>query len=266
MATQDTASTEASATQQAAPGVSITIEKNGPYLVKGGVPLTEDAVVPAETGHHMEYRHVKDFDTGKVYALCRCGASKNKPFCDGSHTQINFDGTETADRAPYLARVEAYYGDELALLDDNRCAYARLCHREHGDVWRLTQIAEDDELKEEAVQASWHCPTGRLEHHDSKTGHIYEQEYDPSIVILEDPGEHCSGPLFVRGGIQLIGADGFEYEVRNRYALCRCGASPEKPFCDAVHDTIHFNDGSEALDGKWGDHDSSFDETAKLDE
>jgi hypothetical protein len=51
-----------------------------------------------------------------------------------------------------------------------------------------------------------------------------------------------SGPLWVHGGIGVIGADGFAYEVRNRVALCRCGASRNKPFCDGSHVSTGFND------------------------
>jgi CDGSH-type Zn-finger protein len=46
----------------------------------------------------------------------------------------------------------------------------------------------------------------------------------------------------VRGGIPVVGADGVTYEVRNRQALCRCGASSNKPFCDGSHASIGFKD------------------------
>lgn len=239
---------------------SISITPNGPYVVKGGVPLTEDAIVPSEDGHHLEYHHVKDYETQDEYHLCRCGASSHKPFCDGSHRRIDFDGTETADRAPYAERAQIYEGPTLDLADDNRCAYARLCHRKDGDVWTLTEEAEGGTLKNEAIAASWHCPTGRLTHRDNTDGKIYEQEFEPSIVILEDVGEGVSGPLFVRGNIPLYGADGFEYELRNRYALCRCGASTNKPFCDAAHVNEGFNDESPAFEGNWGKRDETFKE------
>jgi CDGSH-type Zn-finger protein len=42
--------------------------------------------------------------------------------------------------------------------------------------------------------------------------------------------------------VQLIGGDGFEYEIRNRVTLCRCGASQNKPFCDGTHVSISFSD------------------------
>lgn len=57
--------------------VTIQISKNGPYRVNGAVILkdAEGVVIPK---------------TADSIALCRCGGSKNKPFCDGSHGKINF--------------------------------------------------------------------------------------------------------------------------------------------------------------------------------
>lgn len=84
-----------------APEIKIT--KNGPYIVSGSVPLKEDTVVEAEDGGHLEYRTVKEYETQETYALCRCGGSKNKPYCDGTHVKIDFDGEEKASREPHLA-------------------------------------------------------------------------------------------------------------------------------------------------------------------
>ncbi len=50
---------------------NITVTGNGPYLVKGTVQLTD------ENGNQIEKK--------EVFALCRCGHSANKPFCDGAH-------------------------------------------------------------------------------------------------------------------------------------------------------------------------------------
>lgn len=246
-----------------AEAASITIVKDGPYIVKGAVPLGEDALVAAPEGDHMQYNRVRDYEVGGEYHLCRCGASAHKPFCDGTHEAAGFDGAETASRAPFDERADVYEGDALRLLDDNRCAFARLCHRREGDVWQLTEKG-GSELAQEAVAASWHCPTGRLEHHDRATGEVCEQTFEPSLVILQDTQKHASGPIFVRGGIPLVGADGHEYERRNRYALCRCGSSTDKPFCDAKHVIWEFNDGSPALEGQQGERDESFKELPAL--
>lgn len=242
---------------------SIKIVKDGPYIVNGGVPLKQDVVAEHEDGKSLEYRTVIEYNTKETYTLCRCGASKNKPYCDGEHAHIHFDGTETASKEPYLERAEVFEGPVFSLYDDGRCAYARLCHQKDGDVWTLTETVEgnDDEQVRETLIASCECPAGRLELHNNETGEVYEQEYEPSIIILEDQEEDVSGPLFVRGNIKLIGADGDEYEIRNRYALCRCGLSSIKPFCKAQHVTGQFEDGSDALEPKQerGKLDESFD-------
>ncbi|MRX83081.1 CDGSH iron-sulfur domain-containing protein [Eggerthella guodeyinii] len=221
--------------------MSITISHNGPYLVHGGIPLTQEVITPV--GGHREYRTALTFPLQETYALCRCGQTSTPPFCDGSHVAANFHGTETASRASFEERADIFPGPGVTLYDDNRCAFARFCHREDGDVWTLTELSGDERLKQEAVKESTDCPAGRLVHVDSETGAIYEPEFEPSIALLEDPEEGVSGPLYVRGGIPLVGVDGVEYELRNRYALCRCGASRNKPFCDAMHVTVGFEDG-----------------------
>ena len=66
------------------PDVQITLRENGPYLVKGPI-----ALVDADGNA---------YDTGgkEIVALCRCGASTNKPFCDGTHSKIGFAAAERA--------------------------------------------------------------------------------------------------------------------------------------------------------------------------
>ena len=221
--------------------MSITIVENGPYVVNGSAPLLEEAITPV--GGHREYRVRRTFPATQTYALCRCGRTKTPPFCDGSHVTAGFDGTETASRESFEERADVYPGPGAYLLDDNRCAFARFCHREDGDVWTLTELSGDERLKEEAIKASSDCPAGRLVHYDTADSTPYEPVLDPAISLLEDPEEGVSGPLYVRGGIPLISADGSTYELRNRYALCRCGASRNKPFCDAMHVSIGFSDG-----------------------
>ena len=84
------------------------------------------------------------------------------------------------------------------------------------------------------------CPSGRLVAWDKATRTPIEREWPVSIGLIEDPAEDCSGPIWLRGGITLIAADGFTYETRNRVTLCRCGQSQNKPFCDGTHAAIKF--------------------------
>lgn len=63
--------------------VTIKVRDNGSYLVSGKVEL-----IDAEGNR---------FETKERFSLCRCGASKNKPFCDGSHKEIGFQDATRAE-------------------------------------------------------------------------------------------------------------------------------------------------------------------------
>ena len=55
------------------------------------------------------------------------------------------------------------------------------------------------------------------------------------------------GPYIVTGEVELIDADGNKYPAERRMALCRCGASTEKPFCDGTHSKIGFQAAEKAV-------------------
>lgn len=218
----------------------IVIVKDGPYLVSGNVAISEKIIT--SKGRQNEFKEGRQLPQAESYALCRCGKTKTPPFCDGSHLHTHFDGKETASRANYLDRlVDVQQGPELDLLDDGRCAFARFCHRNAGSVWELIANSDDPDLKKEALIAACECPSGRLVAFD-KEGNQIESEVAPAIVILQDPQKQVSGPIAVLGRIPIESADGFLYEVRNRAALCRCGESSIKPFCDASHINAEYRD------------------------
>ncbi|MDF9867280.1 CDGSH-type Zn-finger protein [Bacilli bacterium PM5-3] len=216
----------------------IKIIKDGPYLVSKDIPLYERELV--EQDGLIVLKTIRKIDVDSDYALCRCGKSSNHPFCDGSHTKCEFDGTETAGFSKYEDRAELLEGETINLLDDNRCAFARFCHKENGDIWTLTENSNNPESKKQAVEAANQCPTGRLTIM-TLDGDLIEPELEPSISFIRDVPKHVDGGLFVTGNIPLESADNKLYETRNRYALCRCGASNDKPFCDAMHVSIKFN-------------------------
>ena len=64
----------------------ITVRPNGPYLVRGGIPLVRKSQVMSEYGEPLAWQDDGSVDSQDVYRLCRCGQSNSKPFCDGSHT------------------------------------------------------------------------------------------------------------------------------------------------------------------------------------
>ena len=93
----------------------IVIRKNGPYVVQGDVPLVCKSQVVSEYGDPITWKKEGTLEGGETYELCRCGHSREKPFCDGTHRKIGFDGTETADTTPTAERQVIYAGGALAL-------------------------------------------------------------------------------------------------------------------------------------------------------
>lgn len=214
--------------------LKIKVSKDGPYIVSGGVPLTVNTVVLDAKGVPHQWKPGKKYPIQETYELCRCGKSKTKPFCDGTHEHIDFDGTETASRQPYLSQAKVLNGPELTLIDlPDLCVHAGFCDRA-GGIWALTQYSDTPEARRIAIEEAANCPSGRLIVLD-KDGNPIEPEFEPSIELVEDPFAGMNGPFWVRGGIPIESADGATYEIRNRVTLCRCGRSENKPFCDGIH-------------------------------
>jgi CDGSH-type Zn-finger protein len=221
----------------------IQIKKNGPYIVSGKVPLDRQTIVADENGVPSQFRKGKSFPEQDTYALCRCGGSGSKPYCDGTHERIGFNGTETASKKEYQQRAEFIYGPELKMADDRElCSGLRFCHKNRG-AWTSVEESDIPEAKKDAVDITERCASGRLTCYD-KEGKAIEAEHEKSISVIEDPTREVSGPLWVRGGIPVHGADEAPYEVRNRVTLCRCGRSRNKPYCDSSHVSTNFDDGS----------------------
>jgi CDGSH-type Zn-finger protein len=214
------------------PDQRIDVTQDGPYHVFGSLPLRHVAIVETEWDEPVDVDQGEPLATGSWYALCRCGNSQTKPFCDDSHLRVGFDGTETADRAPRVTRAREVRGHGLAFTDDpTLCTHAGFCTRRLTDVWEMVRDTADPEVRGQMERMIGLCPSGRLE---------LEPPADPGEagVLLER-----DGPIWVRGAVQLRAADGTTYEVRGRMALCRCGASRNKPFCDDSHKEIGFRDG-----------------------
>jgi CDGSH-type Zn-finger protein len=224
-------------------GYKVVITEDGPYLVSGSVPLAVQVITPNTAGFSWNWVQGRSFRVEASYSLCRCGASKTKPFCDGSHANVGFDGTEAATRTPFAGRAETYDGPTLALSDaEDLCAFARFCDA-GGKIWALIWQTDDPAARELVIREANSCPAGRLVVDDKRTHTEIERPLPPSIGVVEDPALECSGPLWVRGGITVESADGTVYERRNRVTLCRCGASSNKSFCDGSHASIKFDDG-----------------------
>lgn len=214
----------------------IRISRDGPYEVTNGIPLNQASIACDNGGEAVSWEKGKTYDTGsgETYRLCRCGQSRDKPFCDGTHEDAGFCGRESADRRTYEESARVIWGEGVDLMDDaSLCVGARFCGR-HGGIWNLMDNAGDPETRRKILGEAHNCPSGRLVVVD-KNGVPVEPDLPREITLIEDPAFGCRGPLWVRGGIGIEGAGGEVYQARNRVALCRCGNSENMPFCDASH-------------------------------
>ncbi len=230
----------------------ITITADGPYLVQGAMPLAHQHIVTNAQGESVAWREGQAVAVpgAGVYALCRCGQSAHKPFCDGAHLRVGFDGTEVASRKPYDVQAEHVTGPTLVLDDASAlCAFARFCDPQ-GQVWQLVLESNRPAAARLVEQQAGDCPGGRLRARQRALAQgggdaaspSLEPHFEPSIGLVQDTAKGVSGPLWVRGGAEVLSADGTAYEARNRVALCRCGASANKPFCDGSHVSSAFSD------------------------
>jgi CDGSH-type Zn-finger protein len=225
----------------------IVILKNGPYRISGGLPLRKEIAEVGKDGEPEKWVKDQRYPDQESYALCRCGMSKNHPFCDGAHAGAGFDGTETASRKSFVEQEKIIKGPGIDLHDAvPLCSEAHFC-KAKGGTWKLTLESDDPGKKKTAIQQACDCPAGRLVAHDKITGEPIEPRFPPALSLVEDPHTKSSGPIWVKGGVEIESADGSAYETRNRVALCRCGKSGNKPFCDGEHIRAKFNDGDESL-------------------
>lgn len=220
------------------PDLKIKITKNGPYEVSN-LPLSEGIIRTDDHRYSVSVEKTKDYPKQEFYCLCRCGVSSDKPFCDGTHLKINFNGTETAEKEDFEKITDVIDGHDLILKDIGPlCSGSGFCHGKEGDTWGLIQSKEKD-LNKAGIKQACNCISGRLFVIDKKTNKPIENKFEPSIMILKEPSGLGSS-IWVRGNVPITSGNGKEYEIRNRVALCRCGKSEFKPFCDATHKFIGF--------------------------
>ncbi len=200
---------------------TIDVPESGPFLVKNLKKLTDSQDQPIEMA--------KD-----VIALCRCGASKNKPFCDGTHSDIGFTG---AKERTETYGTKTFEGKELTVIDNRDvCCGAGECSRGAPGAFFRREAGErisepDNQEKQKIIDTIRQCPSGSLAF--MIEGELQDEFFsEPEIFVSKD------GPLHVRGGIELTDDD--KPVSRNHYTLCRCGASKNKPFCDGEHEDIEF--------------------------
>ena len=180
------------ADQQAALPPGIMTAKNGPYLVTNAAavrtPLGEPLTVPPQL------------------ALCRCGASAMKPFCDGTHATSGFTDDKDPKRVP--DQRDTYPGEQVTIFDNRGiCQHSGLCTDRLATAFRTSQepfVAPSGGRMDELVRAVRDCPSGALslafdtvEARDLTDWHGVREQ---AIEITQD------GPYRVTGGLPLTDA------------------------------------------------------------
>ncbi|MEQ9499539.1 MAG: CDGSH iron-sulfur domain-containing protein [Deltaproteobacteria bacterium] len=123
--------------------------------------------------------------------------------------------------------------------DGKLCIHIGECGRSAGDLfvggrkpWCQPDLVEIGNV----VDVVERCPTGALSY-ERKDGGTVEKAADENTVTVA-----YNGPLFVKGDLEIDGAPDDSPGVKFRAALCRCGASDNKPFCDNSHLDAGFKD------------------------
>ncbi len=214
-------------------GPSITVAANGPYLVAGNLPLHRRRDVQSELGEPMTWVTTSTLETKDRYALCRCGQSSNKPFCDGTHARVEF-AADDLDTGTYDERAEVVGGDVKVRYDQNICVHAGFCGTTVTNVWKEAGKPGDTASRMHAIAMIEHCPSGALTY--QLDGVVNEPLFPQAVGVIND------GPLWVTAGVPITNSDGTLLETRNRVTLCRCGLSAGKPLCDGSHKAAGFTE------------------------
>ncbi|NOQ96674.1 MAG: hypothetical protein GQ561_00785 [Calditrichae bacterium] len=201
---------------------SITPKPDGPYLVKDLENFANQKGA---------------IETKETMALCRCGGSANKPFCDGTHAKIGFSSAKLEGRVE--DKRENYQGKRIAIHDNRSiCAHAGRCTDGLPAVFRLQEepwILPDAASVEEIIATIRKCPSGALSYSIDDVEHR-DRDGEPAIFIAPN------GPYVVSGGPDLVDTRRAEGASKEHFTMCRCGGSKNKPFCDGTHWYNKFTD------------------------
>lgn len=190
----------------------------------------KDGPLVAKGIRRMANSDGSEVEVKPVMALCRCGQSKMKPFCDGSHKDAGFEDRGGTPEGP--DRLFSYDGAEVSVTFNPRlCSHAAECGRLASHIFNPSQkpwVLPDKGTVAEVEAVVTACPSGALalKREDGSREHRLSDRCD---IIVEK-----NGPYWVQSVASPVGAQGVGQSSR-KYVLCRCGLSGNKPYCDGSH-------------------------------
>ena len=182
-------------------------------------------------------------DKKPVAALCRCGASNNKPFCDGSHSAVGF--TSEPDHSSIRNKALEYSGvaDGVAVTISYTpvlCTHAAECQARAASVFNPKEkpwVQPSNGSLPDILDVIAACPSGALR---VSVGDVPAQHMTAGDINIrtEKNGPYHVTNIALESDFNGVGAS------RAKYSLCRCGLSKNKPFCDGSHYDDGWSDGS----------------------
>jgi len=204
--------------------VSIKSIDNGPFRLS--IDTQEDV-----TNNILFDSRGKSIPIKKNSIICRCGKSKQQPFCDGVHRMCGFKSENILENEI----IQRYEGKEInVIFNRSICSGAGTCVRNYPKIYK--SASEDwinpdgdnvDEVKKSVIQ----CPSGALSYEIA--GESLSEDYDGyKLNVIKN------GPLNIIGKVELHVDKWSTNANPQKYSLCRCGASENKPFCDYMHASL----------------------------
>ena len=131
--------------------------------------------------------------------------------------------------------IQYYKKDELGIsYDPNICTHSAICVNGFPEIFNIEKepwVNLDSAKKEKLTEAVKKCPSGALKL-------IGDTTHDAEELVKIDVAS--KGPLLIKGRFEITDHNGNVLETKDKVALCRCGASENKPFCDGSHKKIDF--------------------------
>ncbi|MDC0948791.1 CDGSH iron-sulfur domain-containing protein [Gammaproteobacteria bacterium] len=191
--------------------IRITAIENGPFKMSG----VESLSYCGETQQAKE-----------TVFLCRCGESKNAPFCDGTHKADGFDSTPSADtqgeqRIWQGKRISTRFNTEVCIHAYDCKPLKALREQEPND--------ESDATARRIAEVVRACPSGALSYQFAESIDDATDTVKASVTIA------AGGEIRVVGGAECENFNLQAGQTGDRLTLCRCGLSKNKPYCDFSH-------------------------------